>query len=167
MADYTVYIDGMSSVEGFAGIGIVIVDHAKGTIREHSESCHTGSNTRVKIMALIKALSMLPKNSTADLFSDSKYIVQSMKGKWQKTKNKDLWRKAMILQADKKISYFLGQPDDVDQYQEKCRLLALSALTGNISNNKEYGSDQEKKLSYKEIAKKFNLHSIISAEYHV
>ena len=46
MADYTVYIDGMSSVEGFAGIGIVMIDHAKGTVREYSESCHTGSNTR-------------------------------------------------------------------------------------------------------------------------
>ena len=95
-----IYTDGASRGNpGPGGYGAVML---YGTLRkELSEGFRLTTNNRMELLSVIAALEALKKeNTTVTIYSDSKYVVDSVEKKWvfgwekknfKQKKNTDLW----------------------------------------------------------------------------
>lgn len=131
-----IYTDGSAKGNpGPGGYGIVM---RFGNIeKEISQGYRLTTNNRMELLAVIVALESLKTNKhEIHLYSDSKYVIDSItKGwvfNWQKTgfkkkKNVDLWRRYLGLHGNFKIQYHwikghAGHPEN-----ERCDTLAVEA----------------------------------------
>ena len=100
-----IYTDGSClGNPGPGGYGAVITTTEK--YEEISAGYQLTTNNRMEILAVIKALETLPKTSTVDVYSDSKYVVDAinkgwasrwrsnnwMRNKKERAINPDLWK---------------------------------------------------------------------------
>lgn len=110
MTDFIhIYTDGSCDPNpGNGGWGAVVINGAKVIRLSGSEKDTT--NNRMELLAVIKALEIVPPKSKIKLFSDSRYVVNGCNDwhyKWQKrewktttgkpVENQDLWRKVIDL----------------------------------------------------------------------
>ncbi|MGI4812407.1 MAG: ribonuclease HI [Janthinobacterium lividum] len=89
--EFTIYSDGSAlNNPGPSGCGWVVV--AQGTIvYEGFEAIGHATNQVAEIRAAAHGLNDLPAGSTADVFTDSMYVVQTMKGAFKKKANLTHW----------------------------------------------------------------------------
>ncbi|MCW0220665.1 MAG: ribonuclease HI, partial [Prosthecobacter sp.] len=93
MTTVTIYTDGACSGNpGPGGYGVLLQSgqHTK----ELSEGYRKTTNNRMELMALIKGLELLTRPCTVTLFSDSKYVVDTVQKGWAKSWKARGWKKA-------------------------------------------------------------------------
>jgi ribonuclease HI len=111
MSDITIYIDGGSRGNpGPAGIGVVIIDENKKTVKEYSQYLDRATNNEAEYQALIFALKKAKalfgkekiKKYSINIFSDSELLVNQMAGHYKiiNPKIQPLFLKAWNLKID-------------------------------------------------------------------
>lgn len=140
-----IYTDGASRGNpGPGGFGAILVWGEK--IKEISGGYRLTTNNRMELLAVVKALEALTREGlTIRIFSDSKYVVDSVEKGWvfgwakknfKDKKNEDLWRQFLALNRKHKIKFVWvkGHADNV--FNNRCDELATQAADG-----KEVGID--------------------------
>lgn len=136
MSKITVYTDGAAKGNpGRGGYGVVMMSgtHKK----ELSEGFKNTTNNRMELMSVIVALETIKKeNAHVEIFSDSKYVVDSVeKGwvfGWQKKgfkgkKNIDLWQRFLKIYPKHQVKFNWVKGHDGNHYNERCDELAVQA----------------------------------------
>ena len=99
------------------------------------------TNNRMEMMAVIKALEVLKKNSTVKIYTDSKYVLQGatewLKG-WKargwktaakkSVKNQDLWEQIDSLIQQHSVQFFWVKGHSGDVNNERVDKLAVEAI---------------------------------------
>ncbi len=144
-----IYTDGACSGNpGKGGYGVVL--KYNGAVKELSEGFISTTNNRMEILAAIKGLEVLKEPCEVTLYSDSKYLVDSVNQGWiikwqknnwyrtksEKAKNIDLFKRLLELLGVHKVEFVwikghAGHPEN-----ERCDELAVSATNSdNLSED--------------------------------
>lgn len=138
-----IYTDGASRGNpGPGGYGALLMWGDKR--KEISAGYRLTTNNRMELMAVIVALQTLTKkNIPLTIFTDSKYVVDSVEKKWLDgwirndfkggKKNKDLWLQYYKLSKDFKIKFQWVKGHANNPYNNRCDELATAAAD-NKSN---------------------------------
>jgi ribonuclease HI len=130
------YTDGSAKGNpGRGGFGLVLISGKH--YKEISQGFRHTTNNRMELLAVIVGLEHL-KNKECDVlvFSDSKYVVDSVEKKWvfqwvkkgfKGKKNADLWKRFLLIYQKHNVSFqwvkgHAGHPEN-----EKCDQLAVEA----------------------------------------
>ncbi|MBL4669170.1 MAG: ribonuclease HI [Flavobacteriales bacterium] len=155
MAKITIYTDGAAKGNpGNGGYGVVMMSgkHKK----ELSEGFRLTTNNRMELLSVIVALETIKNKADVQIFSDSKYVVDSVeKGwvfGWQKKgfkgkKNIDLWKRFLLIypQHNIKFNWVKGHAGNI--YNERCDVLAVEAAEGDsLLVDEDYEKTKEKGL---------------------
>jgi ribonuclease HI len=139
MAKITIYTDGSAKGNpGNGGYGAVMMsgNHKK----ELSEGFRLTTNNRMELLSVIVALEAIKNPSEVQIFSDSKYVVDSVeKGwvfGWQKKgfkgkKNIDLWKRFLAIYPKHKVKFNWVKGHAGNKYNERCDELAVNAAEGS------------------------------------
>ncbi len=136
-----IYTDGAArNNPGKGGYGAILMygSHKK----EISQGYQHTTNNRMELRAVIAALELLKKKNLAvTIYSDSKYVVDSiMKGwlnTWLKThfkgdkKNPDLWLQYHLLAKEHQVQFVWVKGHAENIYNNRCDELATAAADGN------------------------------------
>jgi len=135
-----IYTDGACSGNpGPGGYGVVLL--SKGRRRELSGGFRLTTNSRMEIMAAIAGLQALKKKCRVKIYSDSKYLVDSMRNGWaerwqangwkrskrERAKNPDLWQQLLDLCAQHEVEFVWVKAHASNRENERCDELAVSA----------------------------------------
>ena len=136
----TIYTDGSSRGNpGPGGYGAILMS---GTHRkEISQGFLKTTNNRMELLGVIAALESI-KNAGGDVtvFSDSKYVVESIEKKWvfgwekknfQGKKNPDLWKRFLIIYHKHRVKFQWVKGHAENPFNERCDELAVEAAMGN------------------------------------
>jgi len=137
-----IYTDGgCSNNPGPGGYGVVFV---RGNTREeHSGGFRQTTNNRMELMACIVALQALRSRHSATIYSDSKYVVDSIEKGWvekwkandwmrtrtEKAKNVDLWSELLELCVKHKVEFKWVKGHAGNPENERCDNLAMRAMS--------------------------------------
>jgi ribonuclease HI len=147
-----IYTDGAAKGNpGPGGYGAILMSE-KGHYRELSQGYRRTTNNRMELMAVIAALEAL-KNPCDDItiFSDSKYVVDSIEKKWlqnwvrkgfAKTKNPDLWKRYIKAAAPHLVKFTWIKGHAGHQYNERCDQLAVQA-SAQVNLPADFGYEQQ------------------------
>ena len=147
-----IYTDGAcSNNPGVGGYGaILFYQDSNGQVHEKklSKGFNMTTNNRMELMAVIDALSVLKKPCKVKLYSDSKYVVDSINQKWldgwvkknwrlntnNPVKNIDLWKKYIEIAKAHEIEFIWVKGHASNKYNELCDKMAVEARnSGNLS----------------------------------
>ncbi len=147
MAKITIYTDGAAKGNpGNGGYGVVMMSgkHKK----EMAEGFRLTTNNRMELLSVIVALEAIKNPADVQIFSDSKYVVDSVeKGwvfGWQKKgfkgkKNIDLWKRFLQIYPKHKVKFNWVKGHAGNIYNERCDTLAVEAAEGdNLLVDKGY-----------------------------
>ena len=145
-----IYTDGASRGNpGPGGFGVVML---AGTHRkEISEGFKLTTNNRMELLSVIVALESLKKEGTeATVYSDSKYVVDSIELKWvfgwekknfKDKKNPDLWMRFLKIYRKHKIKFVWVKGHASNVENNRCDELAVeAAMGGNLKADHGYKS---------------------------
>ena len=158
MSTINIYTDGAAKGNpGPGGYGVVL-EYA-GQTKELSEGFRLTTNNRMELLAVIIGLEHI-KNSKNQIivYSDSKYVVDSINKKWvfswelnnyKKKKNPDLWRRFLTVYRKYNIifKWIKGHAGHIQN--ERCDSLAVDAATNsklNIDEGYESFNSSQKRL---------------------
>ena len=131
-----IYTDGSAKGNpGNGGYGIVMMS---GTHRkELLQGFRLTTNNRMELLAVIVALENIKKEGTSvTIYSDSKYVVDSVDKKWvfgwekknfSKKKNPDLWIRFLKIYRKQKVSFIWVKGHANNKENERCDTLAVQA----------------------------------------
>ena len=137
----TVYTDGAAKGNpGKGGYGVVMIS---GNLKkEFSQGYLMTTNNRMELLAVIIALEKIKKpNSEVVVYSDSKYVVDSIEKKWvfswetknfNKKKNPDLWIRFLKVFRKHFVKFVWIKGHNNNKYNERCDYLAVSAAEGGF-----------------------------------
>ena len=154
MKKVSIYTDGACSGNpGKGGYGVIL--SYNGTTKELSAGYECTTNNRMELMAVIAGLSALKEPCEVDLYSDSKYFIDSVEkdwiGSWQKNgwknskrepvKNRELFEEIIRLLSVHKVNLHWVKGHNGHEQNERCDALAVSAAKGdNLLTDSEYVS---------------------------
>ena len=137
----SIYTDGSSKGNpGKGGYGIVLLSgsHRK----EFSCGYKLTTNNRMELLAVIVGLEAIKnKSSKITVFSDSKYVINSVEKKWVfkwekngflKKKNADLWKRFLKVYSTLSVSFAWVKGHSNNKENERCDFLAVSAASSKI-----------------------------------
>ncbi|MCB9032834.1 MAG: ribonuclease HI [Chitinophagales bacterium] len=136
-----IYTDGASRGNpGKGGYGIIL-QHNK-HYKELSAGYRLTTNNRMELLACIVALEALKKpNLTISIYTDSKYVVDSINLKWvfawikkadfAKKKNKDLWLRFLAVYKQHQVTMVWIKGHNQHPQNERCDELATQAADGD------------------------------------
>ncbi|TXB64721.1 ribonuclease HI [Vicingus serpentipes] len=139
MSVITIYTDGAAKGNpGNGGYGVVMMSgHHK---KELSEGFRLTTNNRMELLSVIVALETIKTtNAQVEIFSDSKYVVDSVEKKWvfgwQKKgfkgkKNIDLWQRFLKIYPKHQVKFNWVKGHAGNLYNERCDELAVQAAEG-------------------------------------
>ena len=134
-----IYTDGSAKGNpGNGGYGIVMMS---GSYRkELKQGFKLTTNNRMELLAVIIALESVKKeNSEITIYSDSKYVIDSVEKKWvfgwekknfNKKKNPDLSIRFLKLYRMQKASFIWVKGHANNKENERCDFLAVEAADG-------------------------------------
>ena len=134
-----IYTDGSAKGNpGSGGYGIVMMS---GSYRkELKQGFKLTTNNRMELLAVIIALESVKKeNSEITIYSDSKYVIDSVEKKWvfgwekknfNKKKNPDLWIRFLKIYRMQKVSFIWVKGHANNKENERCDFLAVQAADG-------------------------------------
>ena len=135
-----IYTDGSAKGNpGNGGYGIVMIsgNHRK----ELKKGFRLTTNNRMELLAVIIALENIKKtNSSIIIYSDSKYVINSVEKKWvfsweknnfKKKKNADLWIRFLCVYRKQNISFIWVKGHSNNTENERCDFLAVQAAESN------------------------------------
>ena len=140
MKTVDLYTDGACKGNpGPGGYGVVLIygKHRK----ELSAGFRWTTNNRMELTALIKALIKLKEPCRLRIFSDSKYLLNGLKGEWvlkwkrngwrtasrQPVLNRDLWQELDLLLATHEPEYLWVKGHALNAENNRCDTLAVAA----------------------------------------
>ena len=135
-----IYTDGSAKGNpGNGGYGIVMMS---GTYRrEMQQGFRLTTNNRMELLAVIVALESVKKeNSAITVYSDSKYVIDSVEKKWvfgwekknfNKKKNPDLWIRFLKIYRKQKVGFTWVKGHANNKENERCDVLAVQAADSN------------------------------------
>ena len=155
MKEVTIYTDGACSGNpGKGGFGVIL--SYMGKTREISKGYECTTNNRMEIMAALAGLNALKEPCKVVLYSDSKYLVDSVNQKWidswqkngwknskkESVKNRELFEELIRLLNIHQVEFKWVKGHDGHEQNERCDFLATSAAqseklnedTGYINN---------------------------------
>jgi ribonuclease HI len=131
-----IYTDGSSRGNpGPGGYGAILISE-KGHEKKLSEGFRRTTNNRMELLSVIKALEALKKPCEVLVFSDSKYVVDSVEKGWvyswqkkgfAKKKNPDLWKLFLSVAQNHRVKFEWVKGHDGNKYNEICDKLAVTA----------------------------------------
>lgn len=136
-----IYTDGAARGNpGRGGYGVIL--KYKQQYKELSDGFRLTTNNRMELLACIIGLEAIKaQNIDITIFSDSKYVVDSVvKGwvfSWVKKnnfggkKNQDLWLRFLKVYAKHQVKFIWIKGHNEHPENERCDLLATSAADGN------------------------------------
>ncbi len=136
----TIYTDGAARGNpGPGGYGIVLL--WGNNRKEIAAGYRLTTNNRMELLAVIVALQSLTKNNIPiTIYTDSKYIVDSIQKKWLNNwintnfkggkKNKDLWTQYYELAKQFTIEFVWVKGHTDNPFNNRCDELATSAADG-------------------------------------
>ena len=136
-----IYTDGSAKGNpGKGGYGIVMIS---GNYRkELKKGFRLTTNNRMELLAVIIALeSIKNQNSEIVIYSDSKYVVDSVEKnwvfKWKKKqfigkKNSDLWIRFLNVYRKNKVSFVWVKGHAENKENERCDFLAVQAAESDF-----------------------------------
>lgn len=152
MKKVSIYTDGACSGNpGKGGYGVIL--SYNGNTKELSAGYECTTNNRMELMAVITGLRSLKEPCEVDLYSDSKYFIDSVEknwiGSWQKNgwrnskkepvKNRELFEEIIRLLSVHKVNLHWVKGHNGHEQNERCDYLATSAAKGdNLLTDKEY-----------------------------
>ena len=149
MKKIIIYTDGAAKGNpGNGGYGVVM---KYGTYRkELSEGFRNTTNNRMELLAVIISLKNIKIKCPVEVYSDSKYVIDSISKGWlfrwvkksfKGKKNKDLWEQYLSLHYKFDIKYFWvkGHANNIEN--ERCDELAVAAAEGNGPNGRSLSID--------------------------
>lgn len=138
MKKVTIYTDGAClNNPGAGGWAAVLI--YKQYIKEISGGCERTTNNRMEITGVIEALSRLTEPCVVDIYSDSRYVVDSVNFNrlemwkshgWKKPKggaptpNADLWERLLELNNNHDVHYHWVKGHDDNVLNNRCDELA-------------------------------------------
>jgi len=138
MAEIIIYTDGAAKGNpGNGGYGAVLLSgkHRK----ELSQGFVKTTNNRMELLSVIVALEQLKnENSKVIVYSDSKYVVDSVEKGWvfnwekkafAKKKNVDLWKRFLSIYRKHDVSFQWVKGHAGNELNERCDQLAVAAAT--------------------------------------
>jgi ribonuclease HI len=150
----SIYTDGASRGNpGPGGYGVVMKygEHRK----EISEGFRLTTNNRMELLSVIVALEALKKPGTpVTIYSDSKYVVDSVEKGWvfgwekknfAKKMNPDLWQRFLRAYRQHKVKFVWVKGHHTNVENNRCDELAVAAALGGdlkIDRGYESGSGQ-------------------------
>jgi ribonuclease HI len=151
-SEISIYTDGASSGNpGPGGYGTVLIS---GKHRlEKSAGYSLTTNNRMELMAVIVGLESLKiKKSKVVIYTDSKYVVDSVEKGWvfqweskafKKKKNSDLWIRFLKIyrQHNVRIVWIKGHANNTEN--EICDRLAVEASKGTLLEDTGYHPEEE------------------------
>lgn len=152
MTSVTIYTDGACSGNpGPGGYGVLL--QAGAHTKELSEGYRRTTNNRMELMALIKGLELLNRPCTVTLFSDSKYVVDTVQKGWAKSwkargwvkadkqpaVNADLWDRALKALEKHKVTIRWVKGHASNAGNNRCDELAVAASkSGGLQADEGY-----------------------------
>ena len=153
-----IFTDGSSRGNpGPGGYGIVMEQTGSSYVKEYSQGFRKTTNNRMELLAVIEALKKLKiENASVVVFTDSKYVVDSVEKKWvfsweknnfKKKKNIDLWLKFLKIFRKHNVKFKWIKGHNNHPQNERCDHLAYEASKNkNLFIDKEYENQDEIKL---------------------
>ena len=137
MKHVDIFTDGACSGNpGPGGYGIIM--KYKETVKEFSGGAAQTTNNRMEMTAVIEALSMLKEPCEVTIYSDSKYVIDSVtKGwvnNWEKKNwkrgsepvpNTELWKQLLLLLGKHKVEFVWVKGHAGHPENERCDELAV------------------------------------------
>lgn len=135
----TIFTDGASRGNpGPGGYGVVMIYGAHR--KELSEGFRLTTNNRMELMSVIVGLETLKKDgSPVTIYSDSKYVVDSVEKKWvfgwekknfHGKKNDDLWMRFLKVFRKHKVKFVWVKGHHTNKENNRCDELAVEAALG-------------------------------------
>ncbi len=134
------YTDGSSRGNpGRGGYGVVML--AQGHRKELSKGFRLTTNNRMELMAVVVGLEAFKrKNLEITIYSDSKYVVESVEKGWvhkwnkktdfDKKKNPDLWKRFLKLSENQNVKFVWVKGHSSNKENNRCDILATEAADG-------------------------------------
>ena len=143
-----IYTDGAAKGNpGNGGYGAVLL-YGKHR-RELSEGFVRTTNNRMELLAVIVALETLTRPVKATVYSDSKYVVDSVEKKWvfgwekknfKDKKNVDLWKRFLVIYEKHTVNFVWVKGHAGNPMNERCDQLAVAAAEGgNLKIDEGFG----------------------------
>tara|TARA_B100000212_G_C27299815_1_gene501016 strand:+ start:477 stop:923 length:447 start_codon:yes stop_codon:yes gene_type:complete len=143
--DYIIYTDGACSGNpGAGGWAAIIFNKSNGQKSQRVGGEIETTNNRMELKAIIEALESLPKASSLEIFTDSKYVINGIESwivKWKtnnwlgsnkkRVKNIDLWKRLDILSNQFQIKWNWVKGHSGDEYNEEVDELARGQINLN------------------------------------
>ena len=134
-----IYTDGSAKGNpGNGGYGIVMMSGAYR--KELKQGFRLTTNNRMELLAVIVALENIKKEkSSVTIYSDSKYVIDSVEKKWvfgwekknfNKKKNPDLWIRFLKIYRKQEVSFIWVKGHANNKENERCDTLAVQAADG-------------------------------------
>ena len=153
-----IYTDGSSlGNPGPGGYGIILEWKKKNYIKEYSKGFVYTTNNRMELLAVIVALEKLNvKKANVEVYTDSKYIVDSVelkrvfkwkKNNFKKTKNSDLWVRFLKIKEKHNIKFHWVKGHNNHPQNERCDKIAVEAAKNNPIERDTYYEDLNKEVN--------------------
>jgi ribonuclease HI len=148
-----IYTDGSSRGNpGPGGWGAIL--KYKEHVKELSGSYRHTTNSRMELMAAVEALSQIKREGVnIEIYSDSKYVVDSVEKKWlfkwekdnfEDRANADLWKRFVELYRKFKVKMIWVKGHSSNQDNNRCDELATSASANENKSNWLIDTNYEK-----------------------
>mgnify|MGYP003685511347 CR=1 FL=1 len=142
-----IYTDGSAKGNpGNGGYGVVLL--SGGYQKNLSQGYVLTTNNRMELLAVITGLESLKRSCEVMIYSDSKYVIDSVeKGwvfGWQKKgfkgkKNSDLWIRFLFIYKQHQVKFTWVKGHAGNKYNEVCDTLAVNAAESkNLIPDSEY-----------------------------
>ncbi|HBL84219.1 MAG: ribonuclease HI [Clostridiales bacterium GWF2_38_85] len=140
MKEINLYTDGACKGNpGAGGYGAIL--EYNGKEKELSGGEKQTTNNRMELMAAIAGLEALTESCNVNLYSDSKYLVDSITKKWvyawknkgwikadkKPALNVDLWERLLRMLEVHQVKFIWVRGHNGHQYNERCDMLAVAA----------------------------------------
>lgn len=135
MNDVIIYTDGAAKGNpGKGGYGTVLM--AGGHLKKLSQGYKMTTNNRMELLAVIIGLEALNRKCNVTIYSDSKYVVDSVEKGWvfgwlkkgfKGKKNADLWRRFLAVHQNHNVKFIWVKGHAGNKYNEMCDQLAVAA----------------------------------------
>ncbi len=143
MKKIEIFTDGACSGNPGPGGWAAILKY-KDNVKKISGFVPSTTNNRMEILALINALSILKESCEITVYSDSKYVVDSINKNWvlnwqknnwmkknKKVPNSDLWYTLLNLMKNHKINFIWVRGHSGHPENEECDKMAVAEIRNN------------------------------------
>ena len=139
MKEVTIYTDGAAKGNpGRGGYGTILISGTK--LKKISQGFLLTTNNRMELLAVIIGLEALNQKCKVTIYSDSKYVVDSIEKGWVfswhkkgfiSRRNADLWKRFLQVYQNHKVKLHWLKGHSGNKYNEMCDQLAVAAAEGH------------------------------------